>query len=101
MEDTIMSKIVDKKMDYSNTGDKDFEAPNELTVRITLREYRELVSGIATKKHDIDEAKMARWKVEEENGKLKEEIGILREKLVILMEPCQSAKKEEQEEDDE
>lgn len=98
MEDTIMNKILDRKMDYRDTTATDFEMPNELTVRITLREYRELVSGIATKKQDIDEARSARWKAEEEIGKLKEEVGKLREKLVILMESCNSAEEEEDEE---
>lgn len=98
MEDTIMNRILEKKMDYRDTTPKDFAMPNELTVRITLREYRELVSGIATKQHDIEEAKKDRWKIEDENRRLKEENGKLREKLVSLMEPCRSAEEEEDEE---
>lgn len=100
MEDTIMNKILDKKMDYRDTTDKDFELPNELTVRITLREYRELVSGIASKKHDIEEARNAKWKVEDENRRLKEENENLRKKLVELMTPCQSAEDMEEQEEE-
>jgi predicted nucleic acid-binding Zn-ribbon protein len=101
MEDTIMNKILDKKIDYRDTVAKDFAMPNELTVEITLREYRELVSGIATKQHDIEEARKDRWKIMDENSRLKEENENLRKKLVNLMEPCQSAEEEEEEEDDE
>ena len=73
---------------YSNTAYKDFELPNELTARITLREYRELVSSNATKQNDIDKANSEKWKLQDENRRLKEEISILREKLAHLIEPC-------------
>jgi len=87
MED-MYNKIFEKKMDYSNTASKDFELPNELSVRITLREYRELVSSNATKQNDIDKANSDKWKLQDENRRLKEEIDVLREKLVNLMDKC-------------
>lgn len=87
MEDNY-NKIIEKKLEYSNTASKDFELPNEISVRITLREYRELVSSNATNQNDIDKANSDKWKLQDENRRLKEEISSLREKLVHLMEPC-------------
>lgn len=98
MED--MNKILEKKMDYGNTVEKDFELPNELTVRITLREYRELIASKALKQHDIDEARNDKWKVESMNRKLTEENAKLKEKLLKLMETSDVEENEEEEDDE-
>lgn len=98
MED--MNKILEKKMDYGNTVENDFELPNELTVRITLREYRELIASKALKQHDVDEARNDKWKVESMNRKLTEEIAKLKEKLLKLMETSDVESNEEEEDDE-
>lgn len=63
--------LTNKKLDNWGSKLNDFKAENELTIEITLNEYRELVKGIATKEYDIEKANKDRYTREEENRKLK------------------------------
>ena len=61
--------VLDRKMDAGRYGGGDlhnYVASQELTVTITLSEYRELVSGIATKDKDISIANDDKYKREQE-----------------------------------
>lgn len=70
---------------YKNTEDN-FVANQELTVTITLNEYRNLIGDAAKANSKIEEANKDKYKREEENRKLKEEVsrlkGLLYEKTV-------------------
>ena len=80
---TEVDVVLDRKLSrdsYGRSLEHDFIASQELTVTITLSEYRELVSSVATKKKDIDDANQDRYKREseievqkKENEKLKAE----------------------------
>ena len=66
--------VLDRKMDANkyNGGDlHNYVASQELTVTITLSEYRELVSGIATKDKDISIANDDKYKREQEIREVK------------------------------
>lgn len=66
--------VLDRKMDANkyNGGDlNNYVASQELTVTITLSEYRELVSGIATKDKDISIANDDKYKREQEIREVK------------------------------
>ena len=65
--------IQDKKLEGYGWEKKDFLAGQELTVTITLGEYRELVSSKATAKQEIDAKVMKVAALEQELKKLKEE----------------------------
>ena len=88
--------VLDKKLDATRYGGGDlhnYVASQEITVTITLSEYRELVSGVATKQKDIEianEGKYAREQeikdVKELNAQLKAENYDLRTKLDELKE---------------
>lgn len=67
----------------------DFLIENELTVTITLAEYRDLVGFKA--KHDAELTKISneKWKVEQENRRLKE-------KILSLTTECGEDKEEEE-----
>lgn len=86
MENTITNNVVlEKKMDcYNNNNLDNFTAPQELTVTITLHEYRKLVEEVATKKHDIDKANQDKYERDCENRKLKEEVAKLKEEIYNL-----------------
>ena len=78
---TIMDVILDKKMGSYSFDRKDFLASGELTVTITLSEYRKLIEDCATAKQRIDAANDDKYernalneKLEEENAKLKAEL---------------------------
>ncbi|MBQ2436738.1 MAG: hypothetical protein II265_01475 [Clostridia bacterium] len=65
--------ILDKKLNNYGRND-DFVAPKELTVTITLAEYRTLVSSNAKSTSDYDKLQTEKWKLESENKRLKETI---------------------------
>lgn len=74
---TADTLILDKKL--QNYGkNNDFVAPKELTVTITLAEYRELVSRDSKSSSEFEKLRDQNWKLESENKKLKETIETLK-----------------------
>ena len=89
--DRLMSNILKKKTGNYDTNYKNFIAPAEITVTITLEEYRALVANDATRKQAIykaNEDKYARETeikaVKEENARLKSENYDLKNKIDCL-----------------
>lgn len=82
MENTIINNVVlDKKMEGYHSNLDNFTAPQELTVTITLGEYRELVSKVATSDNRIEKAERDKYTRESENKKLTEEVAKLKAEL--------------------
>ena len=65
--------VQDKKLESYDWGKDNFLAGQELTVTVTLREYRELVSSNATAKQQIDAKIQKVAALEQDLKKLKEE----------------------------
>lgn len=86
MENTTnINAVLEQKLDSAKySGLENFTAPQELTVTITLNEYRDLVSKVATAQSRIDEANKNKWERDAENKKLKEEVAELKAKLYEL-----------------
>ena len=89
----MMNDILQKKLGNYNIKDDNFVAPGEITVTITLNEYRTLVSQNATRAKDIDDANKDRFTreqeikaVKEENARLKGENYDLRNRIDDLTE---------------
>ena len=89
----LMNEILQKKIGNYNLKDDNFIAPGEITVRITLNEYRTLVANDATRKQAVDKAnedKFARETeikaVKEENARLKGENYDLKTRIGDLIE---------------
>ena len=80
----VTSAILDKKMERYSWNSNDYVAENELTITITLAEYRALVTSEATKQHEIAKANEDKYKRDSENKMLKEEVDALRAKLYEL-----------------
>lgn len=80
MED-IVPTLMSKKLDSWGSNLNDFKAEKELTVEITLNEYRELIKSKATKETDIEKANKDKYTREEENKKLKKQNKELDSKL--------------------
>lgn len=80
MED-IVQTLMSKKLDSWVSNLNDFKAEKELTVEITLNEYRELIKSKATKETDIEKANKDKYTREEENKKLKKQNKELESKL--------------------
>jgi hypothetical protein len=80
----VTSTILDKKIEHFDWKAKDFVAEGELTITITLAEYRALIASEATKEHEIAKANKDKYKRDEENARLKNEVEALRAKLFEL-----------------
>lgn len=70
-----------KEVDYS-LNQNDFVLDNEITVTITLHEYRELVENNATSKARIEDANSEKWKCYRENEELKKQVAELKDRIV-------------------
>ena len=77
------NKVIEKKVGYDFES-KDFVIDQELTVTITLGEYRELIAIKATKESAIRQAEADRYKRNEENKRLTEENAELKAELYEL-----------------
>ena len=62
--------LLSKKVERWHGDLNDFSTENELTVEITLNEYRELVKEVATKEYDIEKANKDKYSREEQIKKL-------------------------------
>lgn len=80
----VTSTILDKKIEHYDWKANNFVAEGELTITITLVEYRELVTSNATKEHSIAKANADKYERDAQNARLKEEVESLRAKLYEL-----------------
>ena len=93
---TIKDVILDKKMDRYGFKDENFLASGELTVTITLGEYRHLVEDVATAKNRIDKAESDRYERNKENEALKEENNRLKAELYELKKAMDTSEENEE-----
>ncbi|MCI8621499.1 MAG: hypothetical protein HFJ50_07340 [Clostridia bacterium] len=77
----IEESLLKKKIDSYSSELKDFQAENELTVEITLNEYRKLIEEKATADYRIKKAEENKYTRDEENRKLKQKNKELEMKL--------------------
>lgn len=96
----MANTVIDKKLDYSFKPE-DFAIEGELTVTITLREYRELLKNDATRKEQIDKAESKAYQNRCENATLKEENTRLKSELYELKKACEVKVNVKAEENDE
>ena len=80
-EKTSLDIVLKEKMDKYNSNLNDYVAPSELTVTITLSEYRELVGKAAVLNASIEKEKSARYEAEKTATALKEENARLKAEL--------------------
>lgn len=81
---TIKDVILDRKMDGYSFEKKDFVASGEITVTITLGEYRKLIADNATAQQRIDKADEDKYSRNAENEALKKENAELKAELYEL-----------------
>lgn len=77
--DTLVNPVLQKKLDGYRVDN--FSVPQELTVTVTLSEYRELVTTKAVCDSKASEATQARWKAERERDDAKNTLAEVRETL--------------------
>ena len=86
MEENSLNKL---KFNSFSCDTDNFAVDSELTVRITLGEYRDLVSIKATKDVLVKQAETDKWAREQENKGLKEENAKLKSENYKLLQKLQ------------
>ena len=96
MENTsTINAVLEKKLDSYYGDIKDFVAPQEITVTITLREYRDLVEKNATREEAIRNAEANKYERDQENSKLREEVAALKAEIYELKKSAETANDKE------
>lgn len=86
--------ILNKKAEGYSFEKNDFVAPSEITVTITLGEYRSLITKAATADEAIRKAEADKYSRDADNKSLKEMVEALRAELYDLQKRAESAEKE-------
>lgn len=86
--------ILNKKAESYSFEKNDFVAPSEITVTITLGEYRSLITKAATADEAIRKAEADKYSRDADNKRLKEMVEALRAELYDLQKRAESAEKE-------
>ncbi len=97
MDNTVIKDVLlDKKLDRYGFENNDFLASGELTVTITLSEYRKLVKDVATAQARIDKAEADRYERNRENERLTEENNRLKAELYEMQKASEVIDKDEE-----
>ena len=97
MDNTVIKDVLlDKKLDRYGFDNNDFLASGELTVTITLSEYRKLVKDVATAQARIDKAEADRYDRNSENTRLTEENNRLKAELYEMQKASKVIDKDEE-----
>ena len=97
MDNTVIKDVLlDKKLDRYGFDNNDFLAAGELTVTITLGEYRKLVKDVATAQARIDKAEEDRYERNSENTRLTEENNRLKAELYEMQKASEVIDKDEE-----
>lgn len=94
MKSEVKNVVLEKKIENYYFEDKNFSAPGELMITITLKEYRELVQKVATSDARIKDVENDKYERNKENENLKKEVDELKCKLYELnMKQCRDEEK--------
>ncbi len=97
MDNTVIKDVLlDKKLNRYGFDNNDFLASGELTVTITLSEYRKLVKDVATAQARIDKAEADRYDRNRENERLTEENNRLKAELYEMQKASEVIDKDEE-----
>lgn len=82
---TIINAIAEKKLDrFDDRCLNNFLAAEELSVTITLNEYRNLIKKVSISDFEVEKANKSRWEAERKCKELTEEVSNLKAKLYEL-----------------
>ena len=83
--DKVVDELLDKKVrDYCNDSSYNFIIPHELTVTITLKEYRALIESNAVKENEINKIRSEKYELSKELETYKTENDLLTRKIMRM-----------------
>ena len=85
--DKVVDELIEKKIDSYYGNSEDFVIPHELTVTITLHEYRDLITSKANKDDEIHKIDIEKAKLREELETYKTENDLLTRKIMRMEQP--------------
>ncbi len=94
---SIKDVVLEKKMGEYNSNHNNFVASSELTVTITLAEYRDLVEKAATRNTAIAAAEQDKYTRNQENERLQKEVAALKAELYNYQKKFEAASTAEME----
>ena len=92
---TTKDVVLDKKLGEYGQNQNNFIAAQEITVTITLAEYRDLIEKVATRQTAIEAAEKDKYTRNLENERLKKEVADLKAELYAYQKKRESAGAEE------
>jgi septal ring factor EnvC (AmiA/AmiB activator) len=87
VSDKVVDELIERKVSGYYGESKNFTIPHELTVTITLQEYRDLVKSNAIKEHEIDKIRDEKNKLNEKLESYKTENDLLTRKIMRMEQP--------------
>lgn len=94
---SIKDVVLEKKMNDYGHNANNFIASQEITVTITLAEYRDLIEKAATRNEAITAAEKDKYTRNQENERLKKEVADLKAELYEYQKKFEAASTEEME----
>jgi hypothetical protein len=85
--DKVVDKLIGRKLDTYYSQSEDFVILHELTVTITLHEYRDLIKSKASKDTEIQTLNIEKAKLREELETYKTENDLLTRKIMRMEQP--------------
>ena len=92
---SVKDVVLEKKMSEYSHNENNFVASQELTVTITLAEYRDLIEKAATRNEAIAAAEADKYTRNNENDRLKKEVADLKAELYEYQKKFDAARAEE------
>lgn len=84
VSDKVVDELIERKVSGYYGEGNNFTIPHELTVVITLKEYRDLVKSNAIKEHEIDKIRSEKDELNEELKSYKTENDMLTRKIMRM-----------------
>ena len=92
--DKVVDELLDKKIRDYGSNEINFTIPHELTVTITLKEYRTLVESKALKEDEISKIRSEKYKLQEKINQLETENDLLTRKIMRMDKEAEGSESE-------
>lgn len=92
--DKVVDELLDKKIRDYSSNENNFTIPHELTVTITLKEYRMLIESKAVKEDEISKIRSEKYNLQEKIRQLETENDLLTRKIMRIDKEAEESESE-------